>query len=73
MKTVTLEFTNDDARYALYALRKRYGRDKRTQLSKLCEMAVRTEVAALAHQDLAEAEKAYKDECAANARQSSEE
>ena len=73
MKTVTLKFTDGDARYALYALRKRYGRDKRTNLSKLCEMAIRTEVAALARQDLADAEKAYDEEYEANAQQGGEE
>lgn len=73
MKTVTLKFTNDDARYILYALRKRYGKDKRATLRGLCDIAVRTETAALAREDLAEAEKAYDNECAANARQGNEE
>jgi hypothetical protein len=73
MKTVTLRFTDDDARYALYALRMRYNRDGRTGLAKLCKMAVIMEVGAEAERDLAEAEKAYDDECVANARQSSEE
>lgn len=68
MQTVTLEFTNDDARYLMYALRKRYGKDKRATMRGLCDVAIHTEIAAQAREDLAEAEKAYEDECAANAK-----
>jgi len=57
MQTVTLEFTNDDARYIMYALRKRYGRDGRATIRGLCDLAIRTEIAAQARVDLDEAER----------------
>ena len=53
MKIVILKFTNDDARYILYLLRKRYGKDGHTGLSKLCKTVVLARVAALARQDRA--------------------
>ena len=57
MQAITLEFTNGDARYLLYTLRKRYGKDRRATLRGLCDLAVRTEIAAQAQEDLDEIEK----------------
>ncbi len=57
MQIVTLNFTNEDARYIKYSLRARYGKDKRTSLIRLCEIAVRQEVAHQAKIELEEAEK----------------
>jgi len=57
MQKVTLNFTNDDARAIAAFLRARYQRDKRATLRGLCELAVRTEVAAQARVELEEAER----------------
>lgn len=62
MQAVTLKFSNDDARYLMYALRKRYGKDKRATIRGLCDIAVRTEIAAQAKEDLAEAERVLREE-----------
>ncbi len=58
MVVVTLNFTNEDARYIEYALRGRYNKDKRTGLSQLCEIAIRTEVANQSQKELRKAEEA---------------
>ena len=63
MKTVTLKFKDDEARYALYALRKLYNRDGRTGLAKLCRMAVTMEVGIVAEKDMVEAQWVYDEEC----------
>jgi len=57
MQKITLTFTNDDARYIEYFLRALYGKDKRTSLTQLCNIAVRKEVAKQAKSELEEAEK----------------
>jgi len=58
MITVTLNFTNEDARYIEHALRERYNKDKRAGLNQLCEIAIRTEVANQSWKELKEIEKA---------------
>lgn len=52
MIKIILEFTNTDANSIAYFLRKRYGKDKRTDLKKLCEIAVRKEVAVQAKHEV---------------------
>jgi len=52
MATVTLKFTDDDARSIEHFLRRKYGKDKRTSFSKLCKIAVLTETAEYAKQEL---------------------
>ena len=53
MKTITINVTDDDARLWAWILRKEYGKDKRTGLDKLCEIAVRKAVVKALENDLA--------------------
>jgi len=61
MEAVVLEFTNSEARYIASFLRRRYNKDKRTRFSRLCEIAVRCEVARQANEELSEGEEAEDD------------
>lgn len=62
MKTIKIEVTNNDAWAIASYLRDRYKRDRRTTLNKLCEIAIRREVAEQARIELAAAEKALAEE-----------
>lgn len=45
MKTVTIEFTDEQARQITWMLRRRYERDGRTPLGRLCRTAILQEAA----------------------------
>lgn len=40
MKTITLKFTDTQSRQIEYYLRRKYNRDKRTPLDRLCKVAI---------------------------------
>ena len=52
MKTITLKFTDTQAREIGYYLRKKYKVDKRAWLSRLCELVIIDEIQAQAKQGL---------------------
>jgi hypothetical protein len=54
MKTITLKFTDEQASNIGYFLRKKYNADKRTNLSKLCKVAVFHEIRKQANKDIEE-------------------
>lgn len=45
MKEIVVKVSNDNARYWLWLLRRRYGKDKRTSLTRLVKIAVLEAVA----------------------------
>ena len=54
MKTITLKFTDTQAREIGYFLRKQYKKDKRTGLNRLCRFAVFREIREQANKDVKE-------------------
>lgn len=54
MKEITITFTNDSARSTEWLLRKYFGRDKRSSLKNLCQIAVGEAVQLAAKRVLAE-------------------
>lgn len=52
MIIITLNFANEDARRIEYFLRRKYGKDGRTNLTTLINIAVRKEVAEQAKKEL---------------------
>lgn len=54
MKTISMKFTDEQADNIGYFLRKKYKADKRTNLSKLCKVAVFHEIRKQANKDIEE-------------------
>lgn len=62
MIMISIAFTDQQAKEIDYFLRKKYKKDKRTNLSKLCKIAVFHEIQIQAKKDIKEAEKEYGNE-----------